>query len=35
MVQDGLKKLGLQLETRKAPVEVIVVDHLEKIPTEN
>jgi uncharacterized protein (TIGR03435 family) len=35
MVQDGLKKLGLQLEPRKAPVEIIVVDHLEKTPTEN
>jgi uncharacterized protein (TIGR03435 family) len=35
MVQDGLKKLGLQLEPRKAPVEVIVVDHLEKTPTPN
>jgi uncharacterized protein (TIGR03435 family) len=35
MVQDGLKKLGLQLEPRKAPVETIVVDHLEKKPTEN
>jgi uncharacterized protein (TIGR03435 family) len=35
MVQDGLKKLGLQLEPRKAPVETIVVDHLEKTPTGN
>jgi uncharacterized protein (TIGR03435 family) len=35
MVQDGLKKLGLQLESRKVPVETIVVDHLEKTPTEN
>ncbi len=35
MVQDGLKKLGLQLETRKAPVDVMVVDHLEKTPTAN
>jgi uncharacterized protein (TIGR03435 family) len=33
--RDGLKKLGLQLERRKAPVEVLVVDHLEKAPTEN
>jgi uncharacterized protein (TIGR03435 family) len=33
--QDGLKKLGLQLEHRKVPIEVLVVDHLEKAPTEN
>jgi bla regulator protein BlaR1 len=33
--QDGLKKLGLHLERRKAPIEVLVVDHLEKAPTEN
>jgi len=33
--QDGLKKLGLQLEHRKAPIEVLVVDHLEKAPTGN
>jgi uncharacterized protein (TIGR03435 family) len=35
MVQDGLRKLGLQLEPRKAPVEIIVIDHLEKTPTAN
>jgi uncharacterized protein (TIGR03435 family) len=35
VVQDGLKKLGLQLETRKASVDVIVIDHLEKTPTAN
>jgi uncharacterized protein (TIGR03435 family) len=35
MVQEGLKRLGLQLESRKVPVETIVVDHLEKTPTEN
>lgn len=33
--QDGLKKLGLQLEHRKVPIEVLVIDHLEKAPTEN
>lgn len=27
--------LGLRLESRKVPVEVLVVDHVEKIPTEN
>lgn len=32
---DGLRKLGLQLERRKGPLETLVVDHLEKTPTEN
>jgi uncharacterized protein (TIGR03435 family) len=35
VMQDGLKKLGLQLERRKASVDVIVVDHLEKTATAN
>lgn len=35
VMQDGLKKLGLQLEPRKAPVSIIVIDHLEKMPTDN
>ncbi|HLK69488.1 MAG TPA: TIGR03435 family protein [Bryobacteraceae bacterium] len=33
--RDGLKKLGLQLERRKAPVEMLVIDNVEKTPTEN
>jgi uncharacterized protein (TIGR03435 family) len=33
--RDGLKKLGLQLERRKAPVEMLVIDNLEKTPSEN
>jgi uncharacterized protein (TIGR03435 family) len=32
---NALERLGLKLETRKAPLEVLVVDHLEKVPTEN
>lgn len=35
VVQDGLKKLGLELRSQKMPVEVIVIDHLEKTPTAN
>jgi uncharacterized protein (TIGR03435 family) len=34
-VQDELKKHGLQLERRQGPVETIVIDRLEKTPTEN
>ena len=33
--RDGLKKFGLQLERRKAPVEMLVIDNLEKAPSEN
>jgi uncharacterized protein (TIGR03435 family) len=28
-------QLGLKLETRKAPIKIIVVDHVERVPTEN
>ena len=28
-------QLGLRLEPRKAPVEVMVVDHMERAPTRN
>jgi uncharacterized protein (TIGR03435 family) len=31
----AMEKLGLKLDARKAPVETIVVDHLEKNPTSN
>ena len=31
----SLQKLGLKLESRRAPAEVIVIDKVEKIPTEN
>jgi uncharacterized protein (TIGR03435 family) len=30
-----LEAAGLKMETRKVPMETIVVDHLEKTPTEN
>jgi uncharacterized protein (TIGR03435 family) len=29
------RQLGLKLEDRKKPFDVIVIDHLEKVPTEN
>jgi uncharacterized protein (TIGR03435 family) len=32
---NALEKLGLKLESRKAPVDVLVIDHCEKAPTEN
>jgi len=31
----GIQGLGLKLEARKAPLEVLVIDHAEKTPTEN
>jgi uncharacterized protein (TIGR03435 family) len=31
----ALERLGLKLETRKAPLDILVVDHIEKSPTEN
>jgi uncharacterized protein (TIGR03435 family) len=31
----AVQSLGLKLEPRKLPVETIVVDHMEKAPTEN
>lgn len=32
---ESLGKLGLKLESRKGTVEILVVDHLERTPTEN
>jgi uncharacterized protein (TIGR03435 family) len=29
------EQLGLKVEARKAPVEILVIDHVEKIPVEN
>src|SRR5215471_2104050 len=31
----AVQQLGLKLEARKAPLDTIVVDHIEKSPTEN
>jgi len=32
---DAMQKLGLKLEARKAPLDMIVVDDARKTPTEN
>jgi uncharacterized protein (TIGR03435 family) len=32
---DAVQRYGLKLEPRKAPIEVLVIDHIEKTPTEN
>ena len=29
------EQLGLKLESQKVPVEMLVIDHLDKMPTEN
>ncbi len=31
----ALDKIGIKMDSRKMPVETIVVDHVEKTPTEN
>jgi uncharacterized protein (TIGR03435 family) len=31
----ALEKVGLKLETRKAPLELLVIDHVLRVPTEN
>jgi uncharacterized protein (TIGR03435 family) len=32
---DAVQRYGLRLEARKAPIEILTVDHIDKIPTEN
>ena len=34
-IYDSVQRYGLKLEPRKAPMEILVVDHIEKTPTEN
>jgi uncharacterized protein (TIGR03435 family) len=34
-VFDAVKQYGLRLETRKAPIEMLIVTQVEKTPTEN
>jgi uncharacterized protein (TIGR03435 family) len=34
-IADAVKQYGLRIETRKAPIEMFVVTHIEKTPTEN
>jgi uncharacterized protein (TIGR03435 family) len=31
----SVQQMGLKLDARKAPLDIIVIDHLEKAPTEN
>jgi uncharacterized protein (TIGR03435 family) len=31
----ALEKVGLKLERRKAPLDVVVIDHIARVPTEN
>jgi uncharacterized protein (TIGR03435 family) len=31
----SVQQMGLKLEARKAPMDLMVVDHVEKVPTEN
>jgi len=32
---ESLRKFGLSLESRRAPIDMLVVDHIERMPTEN
>jgi uncharacterized protein (TIGR03435 family) len=34
-LMDSLQALGLKLEPRKAPLDLLVIDHMEKTPTAN
>ncbi|MEP7354647.1 MAG: TIGR03435 family protein [Acidobacteriota bacterium] len=32
---DGVEKLGLKMENKKAPLDIVVIDQMNKTPTEN
>jgi uncharacterized protein (TIGR03435 family) len=34
-IYDSVRPYGLKLEPRKAPMQILIVDHIEKTPTEN
>jgi uncharacterized protein (TIGR03435 family) len=34
-LHNAFRALGLKLEARKAPLDVLVIDHVNKTPTEN
>jgi uncharacterized protein (TIGR03435 family) len=34
-IVDAVQQLGLKLESKKAPIDVLVIDHIDKVPTEN
>ena len=34
-IYESVQRYGLKLEPRKAPMEALIVDHVEKTPTEN
>jgi len=34
-IPDALKALGLSLDSKRAPIDVVVIDSADKTPTEN
>jgi uncharacterized protein (TIGR03435 family) len=34
-LMQAVQALGLKLEAKKGPVDILVIDHMEKTPTEN